>query len=116
MAGTRAGTRRAGALLLAVGASLLVALTGRADAFVYWVDGEAGTIGRADNDGTDVNARFITGLNDPCGVAVNATHVYWGNSGTNSIGRANLNGTGVSKTFIPEGDTPCGPALSSTHV
>jgi hypothetical protein len=102
--------------------ALTCAFAPRADAFIYWANnGEAGdgtTIGRANNDGTSVDQSFLTGLNEPCGVAVDGQHIYWANRGTNSIGRANLDGSGVQKNFIPVvgQQNPCAPAVSSTRI
>ena len=91
-------------LALASGVSLLAA--SGAQAYVYWTNTSAGSIGRANLDGSGVNHNFITGLN-PGEVAVDHGHVYWTN-GT-SIGRANLNGSGKNVNFIqglsgPSGD------------
>jgi len=38
---------------------------------VYWANGNAGTIGRADLNGQNANQSFITGATNPRGVAVN---------------------------------------------
>jgi hypothetical protein len=39
-----------------------LALAARADAFVYWANDEANTIGRANLDGSGVEQSFISGL------------------------------------------------------
>ena len=67
----------------------------------------AGSIGRADLDGTGADPDFITSLNLPQGVAVDGGHVYWtgglpGFTAT-TTGRANLDGTGVNRAFIRGG-------------
>ena len=41
-----------------------------------------------------MNQSFISGANEPDGVAVDGGHVYWANCGIGTIGRANLDGTG----------------------
>ena len=95
--------------------------SGRSSSYVYWVDTtngtrNAGTIGRADIDGTHVNRRFITGLSFPLGVAVDGTHIYWANTRTNSIGRANLDGTHANESFITGASCPVAVAVNSTHI
>jgi hypothetical protein len=112
---------RVATLVGLVAVAALIA-AGRADAYIYWaVDqgGDGTTIARAENDGSSVNRNFITGLDGPCGVAVNAQHIYWGNRGTNTIGRANIDGTNANPTFINAlSDTglPCGPSLGGGKV
>jgi hypothetical protein len=49
---------------------------------------------------TTARSNFITGLESPAHVAVDAAHIYWGSSSTGTIGRANLDGTGVEPAFI----------------
>ena len=76
-----------------------------------------GSIGRANLDGTGVDERFISGLNFPIAVAVDAAHVYWtdpNNGGT--IGRANLDGTGVDPSFISAPGPIDGVAVDAAHV
>ena len=90
-------------------------LTARADAYVYWTNSGTDTIGRADLDGTNVNPEFITGADNPVGIAVDANHVYWTNSGTGTIGRADLDGTNVNPGFITA-DNPVGIAVDANHV
>jgi Low-density lipoprotein receptor repeat class B len=72
--------------------------------FVYWSEGSPNSsIGRAKINGSGLNNAFITGLNDPHGIAVDSKYIYWsqGGSSTGSIGRANLDGTGANPNFIP---------------
>jgi hypothetical protein len=103
---------------LAVGTLALVA---RADAFVYWASASTNSIGRANLDGTGVNPSFITGANDPTGVAVDAAHVYWANTGAapafdTRIGRANIDGTGADQGFISTTSQPTGVAVDGAYV
>lgn len=92
-------------------ASLALALLGvlafaaPAGAYVYWTElggfGEPGVIGRAHNDGSHANAKFIRkGGIGPEGITADAKHVYWINVDADSIARAKLNGRGVDQTFI----------------
>jgi hypothetical protein len=93
--------------------SLLIALTlvaaalpaASADAYIYWVNEGTHAIARADNDGTDVNLSFITGLPMGVGVypdkvAVTSTSIFWTNSQAKTIGRANIDGSGANPTFL----------------
>lgn len=102
-----------------------LALAQRADGFLYWSSYDTGAVGRANLDGTNVNANFISGGDDPLAVAVDTRHVFWGNQfGTQDscrIGRANLNGTGTDQSFITGSarDPLCYPediAVDSGHV
>jgi virginiamycin B lyase len=104
---------------------------------VYWrsrfsdtplTPGTAGTgaMGRANLDGTGVDESFITGLDFPGDLAVDASHLYWTNSspdqigylygGPNRIGRANLDGTGVDETFIGSAPSITGLAVDDAHI
>ena len=65
-----------------------------------------GTIGRANLDGSGIDQNFITGANEPSGMAVDAAHLYWANGGFNAIGRANLDGSGIDQTFIMADNGP----------
>jgi virginiamycin B lyase len=100
----------------AVAVAVCWAWAGHAQAYVYWANRDAGTIGRANLDGTGVNQSFIAGASSPWGVAVDAEHVYWANSDGNAIGRANLDGTGVDQSFIAGAGTPYGIAVDGQYV
>ncbi len=65
----RSGPARGG-LLLAVVLICLGCSAASAQAYVYWANTEAGTIARANLDGTGVDPNFITGADAPDGVAV----------------------------------------------
>ena len=107
------------ALLLATIALLLLPPHARGN-FVYWTNGNPGTsIGRAKINGAGANNNFITGLNDPQGVAVDSKFIYWAEQGGDTIGRANLDGSGVNHAFIPTSagiDNPSGIAVTSTAI
>jgi streptogramin lyase len=108
MRGTRAF------IALALMAPLLCAAP--AHAFVYWGGGQSQTIGRAANNGGDVEASFIhTGL-DPTSVAVDSGHIYWANEGSDSIGRAKIDGTEANNSFITGIDAPSGVAIDGTSI
>ena len=49
---------------------------------VYWSDAEAGAIGRAELDGENPEPEFITGLENPQGIAVDGNHLYWTSADT----------------------------------
>src|SRR5262245_32065526 len=120
---------RAVVLLLAALVVASVALAPRAEAFVYWTNGDS-SIGRANLDGSAANPSFIPSSSPTsgAGVAVNDTHIYWANlvpgaggSGdtyTDSIARANLDGTAVDQHFIELGadGNPQGVAVDESHI
>jgi hypothetical protein len=80
---------------------------------------EGGAIGRANRDGSRVNARFVPAPGmGACGVAIAGGHIYWANGG--AIARANEDGTHVDLHFIPglasaAGGT-CGIATAGKYV
>jgi uncharacterized protein YfaP (DUF2135 family) len=100
-------------------------ITGQADPcgvavtnnFVYWTNRAGGTIGRANLDGSGVNASFVnTGMgSSPCGVAVDGAHIYWTDPVSDKIGRVELDGTtDLNASFVNAGtgNDPCGLAVS----
>jgi hypothetical protein len=111
-------TLLAAAVLAAL--ALLIAPPHAHGNFVYWSNQSPGsTIGRAKINGTGANNNFITGIDQPRGVAVDSKFIYWaeGGGGGNSIGRANLDGSGVNHQFITTGVTnPTGVAVTSSSI
>ena len=101
-----------------------LALAPRAEAFIYWTNGDS--IGRADLDGTGVRSRFIPistpGLSD---LAIDVDYAYWATCkpdqetgapcANGAIGRANLDGTGVDESLIG-GIDPTGVAVDGEHI
>jgi virginiamycin B lyase len=87
-----------------------------AHAYVYWGDPTAGTIGRANLDGTGATDAFIQTGGKPIGVAVNAAHIYWANESGGTIGRANIEGGEVEPNFITGIKSPYGVAVSPTAI
>jgi hypothetical protein len=95
-------------------------------AHVNWADGLAGTIGRANLDGSQATDEFVNaaggdcgtvapGSRGPAGAAVDGTHVYWTNPDQDTIGRANLDGSGVTQTFITGALYPTGIAVEGSN-
>jgi hypothetical protein len=104
---------------------------------IYWAEAlggkvgspdEGGAIGRANRDGSGVNASFVPtpgrAMHD-CGVAIAGGHIYWASGW--AIGRANLDGTGVDLQFIPGlaiprtsappgGGGSCGIAVAGKYI
>ena len=104
---------------------------------IYWAEAlggevgrpdEGGAIGRANRDGSGVNARFVPtpGIRNNCGVAIAGSHIYWASAG--AIARANVDGTGVQLQFIPGlaiprtspghgvAGGPCGIAVAGKYI
>lgn len=77
---------------------------------------QAGSIGRANLDGSEANNAFVTGLERPCDVTVGGDHVYWIEDG--GIGRASLDGSNPERPFIPLPATygGCGLAASAGYL
>jgi hypothetical protein len=96
-----------------------LALPAGAGAFIYWPNGFAKAIGRANNDGTGVNNSFVSTAVEPCGVASNGSYVYWtgGAEGHGVVGRANLSTRKAEDEFIVTASgLPCGVAVDASHV
>ena len=86
---------------------------------LYWANEGTASIGRANLDGTGVDAPyFISVPAGPHDLALNGSHIYWTEgSATGAIGRANLDGTNPQPGLIPTGGTdPHGIMLDSSSV
>ena len=94
----------------------LCAAADRASGFVYWASPSNASIGRANPDGEAVSTHYVSGLEFPCGVAVDHAYVYWADAGADSIGRARIDGTQPDGSFISGADSPCAVAVDSGHV
>lgn len=96
---------------------------------------EAGTIGRAEIDGSgnlvagSVEPEFIKGASNPQGIAVDASHIYWTNHNHGEerekfegVGRANIEGKEVTQEWTlaadgqPHGFNCEGIALDSKYL
>lgn len=117
---TGPGLRSSASSLRALAPLLLLVLAfavfpATAAAYIYFPNGPY--IGRAHNDGTGLEPKFITTPGFNCGIAVDGGHIYWGSLGK-GIARANLDGSGVDEEFIALSApaTPCGVAVDSQHV
>jgi hypothetical protein len=109
-------------------ASVLVGLAAwsgaSAQAYVYWTtSGPAGqggtTLGRADIDGSGLNASFVSEATNPGPIAINSSRIYWGNDGDATIGISNLNGSDANQSFLSFNASTTivgGLALDSTYV
>jgi virginiamycin B lyase len=110
--------RYSAALFIAL-ALIFFSLVSQAKSAIYW--GSTVGIGRVNLDGTYFEREFIPwSLADynfnPCGLAINGTHIYWADPSRDAIGQANLDGTEPNFTFITGTDVSCGVALSGSHV
>jgi len=69
---------------------------------LFWA--ETWSIGRINlNDGT-AQQHLISGLLQPCAIAVDGLHVYWGSRERDGISRANLDGSDANPAFISGGE------------
>ena len=107
----RTATRLAATASVLAGLAVWSAAT--AQAYVYWTtsgpSGQGGTtIGRADLDGSGLNASFIMGAANPGALAINSSHIYWANDGTGAIGISDLNGSDANPAFLPIANTTIG--------
>lgn len=100
--------------------------------FIYWSDSGHNRISRArlhyDKRGrlhVQVTRNFITGADDPQGVAVYGGYIYWVNHDVfGSIGRARLDGGDVRQQFVlseratggQDLNYPSGIAVTSTYI
>jgi len=70
--------------------------------YVYWVNQDTGSIGRARVDGSGANQNLITGLGQPAGLAVSGGFIYWaaGTGSTGVIERASVNGSAINPALV----------------
>jgi hypothetical protein len=96
----------------------LAAQVASAGAAIYWVGGPA--LGLVNEDGsypTYFWGRFApSGVENGCGIAVDASHIYWADANRDALGRSDLDGTDAELAFIPTGDEPCGVAIDEAHI
>jgi hypothetical protein len=109
------GRNRLAALCFAT-LALGLGLASAAQAFVYWGAPGASAIGRANLDGTGLNTSFVSGVSNPYGLAVDASHIYWGDIDNGNIGRANIDGSGANQTFVTGASGPAAVAVDGTYV
>jgi len=78
---------------------------------VYW-GGFGESIGRAQLDGSNPEPSFITGVERPCGIALQGSRIYWTrNSSPGAVQGADLEGSHAVRTIVEDsGGSPCGIA------
>jgi hypothetical protein len=84
---------------------------------LYWANADAGTIGRANLDGSDANPGFLSGLHRPCAVAVGGDELYWVER-DDAIRRSALDGSNLeSVVSLPAWSIgACGIALDDAYL
>ena len=99
-----------------VAAAHVVTLPGK----VYWANEATASIGRANLDGTGVDAPyFISAPAGPHDLALDGTHIWWTEGGAmgGAIGRASLDGANVQPSYISTtGSSPHGITLQENRV
>jgi hypothetical protein len=94
---------------------------------IFWADQAGGAIGRMDlsqsptgrleiSESLNIDQSFVSGLVEPCGVAVDGAHIYWASRGGDRIGRANLDGGQPNPNFMIGTPSPCGVAVDQSHI
>jgi|GEM_PF-815803 len=115
---------RAGVLTVALAALALFAAPRAEAAYLYWTNhavgqGETGTVGRANLDGSGATNSFISAPGVSCGVAADTSHVYWaaGEAAQGHIGRSDLFGGAIDNAFItPTNSFNCGVAVNADSI
>jgi sugar lactone lactonase YvrE len=76
------------------------------------------TIGGSNLDGSGMSESAVTGVESPCGVAVDGGHLYWANRRQGGIGRSNLDGNALDNLFVQAaaGSYPCGVAVDANYI
>lgn len=100
------------------------------ESHIYWTNPggdpflgqQAGSLGRANLDGSEATNTFVTGLESPCDVTVGGDYVFWVEhrfpSGWDGIGRASLDGSSPQRPLIPLStlNRSCGLAASGDFL
>jgi hypothetical protein len=82
---------------------------------LFWGYGNA--IGRVATNGSEPDVAFIAGIERPCDIAVNDSHIYWSEETLNGrIARATLDGGSVEPDIAGAGHFPCGVAVDDRPV
>jgi hypothetical protein len=92
--------------ILALVSALFFAASARADILIS----EFFNVSRYRDDGSLVNASFITGFGRSTGILVSGTSIYVCDSQNDRVGRYNLDGSVVNTSFITGLDEPVGLA------
>jgi virginiamycin B lyase len=88
-----------------------------ASAYIYWSNGDASAVGRAELDGRGFSPDYVTGAPHVAGVAVSGQYIYWANAGIGTIGRESLTGAGApDQTFITGARVPQGLAVDGQYL
>jgi len=83
---------------------------------IYWSEPARGSIARANLDGSGIEYHFLSGLEHPCGIAVDGTSIYWTEEEMGTIAKANLDGNEADRTFISGLVKPCGVAVGDGYL
>ena len=96
--------------------AVLVTSAQAAPRHVFWDNAGPRTLGRAQDDGTDVNQRFLTDLTYNGGTAsvADATYVYYGRGAT--LMRARVDGTGTPQPLVQLTSAANSLAIDSGHI
>jgi hypothetical protein len=110
----RAGCSQFFALALFVLA--LAAMTGTAQADVYWANVGTDTIGRANLDGTNPVTNYISSFS--LQMAISGGYLYYDNysAGGDAIGRASLDGSSNDPNFITGLTNPAGVTINNSGI
>ena len=86
--------------------------------WIYWIERDLASIGRAKLDGTESNAEWLKEIGgEPRGIAVDATYVYWTSTTKQCIGRVKHDGTGVEKEWLKITEAALRDVeVNSTHI
>jgi hypothetical protein len=91
------------------------------DPYLYWLDSEASTIGRAQLDGTHVQRNLLQVGGTSESIAVRGAHIYWATGSFSGqpalVWQADLNGSHARKLFsVGKGFEIGGLAVNGEHI